>query len=166
MYLQGKVCLQAYCLCNHQVKVMVLILKQQQDISSLSEDVISLKGLVEKSTLAKKTHNKEEEIVQIITQDKDKVPDNVFKFKLCDFECPRQETLKKHTNTKHQSPNNEKAAERKFFCLECNVSFKTKKSLKKHEQSHDKTENMNVKNIEGSRNSISEHEEAPEVDEA
>ena len=40
-----------------------------------------------------------------------------------------------------------------------------KKSLKKHEQSLDKTEYMNESNMEGTRNPLSEHDEAPEVDE-
>ena len=146
--------------------MMLLILKQQQDISSLTEEVKSLKGLVEKLTMAKKYKNLDEKTVTIITQDKDKMLDKVLKCKLCDFECPREETFNKHTNTKHHSPNHEKTAERKFFCHECNVSFKTKKSLKKHEQSHDKTEHMNETKMEGSRNQVSEHDEAPEVDEA
>ena len=85
---------------------------------------------------------------------------------MCDFECPREETLKKHTNTKNQSLNHEKAAERKFFFHECNVYFKTKKSLKKYEQNHDKTEDLNVNNMERSNNLMSERDEAPEMDEA
>ena len=36
---------------------------------------------------------------------------------MCDFQCPREATLKKHTNTKHQALKHEKAAERKLFMI-------------------------------------------------
>ena len=54
----------------------------------------------------------------------------------------KEETLKKHTNTKHPSVNNEYVGENKFYCHECNMSFKTKKSFKKHEATHNDTEKL------------------------
>ena len=53
---------------------------------------------------------------------------------LCDFKCPKEETLKTHTKTRENNPNNEKTNERKFYCHKCCLSFKTKKSFQKHER--------------------------------
>ena len=66
----------------------------------------------------------------------------MFQCKKCDYECNKEETLKKHTNTKHPSVNNEYVGENKFYCHDCNMSFKTKKSFKKHEATHNDTEKL------------------------
>ena len=114
---------------------------------------------------------------------KAKESDKWFQCEVCDFECPKEETLQKHT--KHNGLHNEKADERKFYCHKCSVSFKTKKSFKKHEQSHnykvliscskcdfqctsekDLTNHMNVNHMKGSIDLTSKSNEAPEVDEA
>ena len=174
---------------NDQVKVieamMLLILKQQQEISSLTEELNSVKVLVETMAMAKKPNNKDKEVVEIIAQENHKVSEKVYQCQVCDFECPKEETLKKHTNTRHKLLSHEKTDERKFYCHECNVSFKTKKSLKKHEQCHsdivkkncsdcdfectsekDIRNHMNVNHMKGLNTFTYDIDNAPEVDEA
>ena len=56
--------------------------------------------------------------------------------KMIQCKCPKEETLKKHTNTRHNHLNSDKTDERKYCFHNCSVSFKTKKSFKKHEQTH------------------------------
>ena len=70
-----------------------------------------------------------------------------FQCKMCDYQCDKEVTLNKHTNTKHQSVNSEFAGEKRFYCHQCNVSFKTKKSLKKHETNHNDAEKLKECNI-------------------
>ena len=48
--------------------------------------------------------------------------------------CKSEITLKKHTNTKHPTQNAENINNATFFCHECNTSYKTKKSFKKHNE--------------------------------
>ena len=58
--------------------------------------------------------------------------EKLLQCQVCDFKCPKKETLQKHINTKHISFNNEKTGKRKFYCHECSV----KKCFKKPELSH------------------------------
>lgn len=115
--------------------MMTLIMKQQQDITTLKEEVSDLKMLF--TTIAKNTKDKDQEI----SEEKDKDEDNVeseqtFKCEVCEYTCTNAGLLQKHIKTKHQDMKQDKVQEKTFFCHDCNKSFNSKKSFKKHEKSH------------------------------
>ena len=114
----------------------MLVLKQQQYILALTEEVKNLNDLVQNTARAKRDNDKDKEVVETISKSNVKVSEMMFQCKVCDYKCQKEETLKKQTNTKHQYLNHEKTDERNFYCHECNVSFKTKRSFKKHKQMH------------------------------
>ena len=78
--------------------------------------------------------NMDKEINVTISKDNVKATksEKLLQCQVCDFKCPKKETLQKHINTKHISFNNEKTGKRKFYCHKCSV----KKCFKKPELSH------------------------------
>ena len=78
--------------------MMTLIMKQQQDITTLKEEVSDLKMLF--TTIAKNTKDKDQEI----SEEKDKDEDNVeseqtFKCEVCEYTCTNAGLLQKHIKT-------------------------------------------------------------------
>ena len=115
--------------------MLTLIILKQQQITQLSEEVKSLKSL-------NQTPNNDIEVIEKVHVNEDtkkdslvkEVSDESYKCDVCEYKCKSEITLIKHTNTKHPTQNTENINEAKFFCHECNTSYKTKKSFKKHNE--------------------------------
>ena len=147
----------------------MIILKQQQDIAALTNEMNSLKCLVETMVMANKDSNKDEEVIKINIREKHcdtdntiqtKITEKLLQCKVCDYSCEKEITLNKHTNTKHQTVNNENAGRKKFHCHECDSSFTTKKGLKKHEAIHNDTMKLKCETCAkefGKRDALDEH---------
>ena len=134
---------------NIQTKVIgqitSCIMKHEKDITTLNEEIIMLKNLVENMALqlmqhfSKKVESNEKEKTEDIETIKSAPLEHVFKCEKCEYTAEKEITLKKHINTKHieqKSQSEVKKHENRvnFFCDECNFTCKTKKNLNKHKE--------------------------------
>ena len=55
--------------------------------------------------------------------------DESYKCDVCEYKCKYEITLRKHTNTKHQTENTEKINKAKIVCHGCNTSYNNKKGF-------------------------------------
>ena len=93
--------------------MLTLIILQQQQITSLSEEVKSLKSL-------NQNQNNDIEVIEKVHVNEDtkkdslvkEVSDESYKCDVCEYKCKSEITLIKHTNTKHQTQNTEKMNKR------------------------------------------------------
>ena len=127
-------------------QMMQGILKHEKDITALTEEVISLKNLVQQLSLELVKFFQPE--VAIANPENEKVPENenieapspekVLKCKECEFTSDKENILKKHMNMQHTNQKMKKSDGHEngvnFVCDECPFSSKTKKSLKKHKE--------------------------------
>ena len=129
----------------------MIILNQQQQIDALTDEVNSLKCLVDSDVMGSKDNKKEEEIIEINNSGKHcdqenkhklKITEKLFQCNMCDHTCEKEIAMIKHTNTKHQAADEEIVGKKKFFCHECDSLFTTKYSLKKHEAVHNDIMNL------------------------
>jgi hypothetical protein len=147
---------------NNQNKVneamTLLVLKHEKDIAALTEEVNTLKTLVESMALQ---FSSEEENMKFASSE------TKYECKVCNFKSEKQITLNKHMNTKHvqdSSKSKEMKANVKsvknnscktqFYCDECDFSSTNKKSLKKHMDKGIHTEKNSDISVEEVNNDI------------
>ena len=136
---QGEHLFLVQILASHFKEVGVL--KQELNDLKLKVEVMETKM----STVSKNVHADEDtkETEEETMKESKKPEEEASKIQpqcdVCEYQCEKEITLKRHKNTKHQRVKTIKypsdATEEKstpFYCDECEYSCKTKKNLKKH----------------------------------
>ena len=135
-------------------QVTLLILKHEKDIAQLTEEVNTLKTLVNSMSLKLVSYSENQDSPELGNEEKDVedeavISDPKYECSLCNFKSEKQITLNKHMNTKHEecksnaTSNTQEIKEHrnsfvkntlkaKFYCDVCDFSSTNKKSLKKH----------------------------------
>ena len=136
--------------CAQKIDILDRDIKAlRYDINQLSKNIKStallLNNLNEKETLQTLDIFKKPVITETTTTKKDtseKINDaksgdcqkHDFKCQQCDFVCSKNETLMKHTNTKHGDKT--KTDMSKSKCSICDDKFETKADFQKHKEEH------------------------------
>ena len=133
-------------LLNEQFKS--LMMKHENDIQNLTDEVNRLKSLVQNMTLEmvknimNEVERKEKEIPKDGTETEASLQKPAFKCEKCEYTSDKEITLNKHMNTRHiienkkSDDNKEYEDKHNFNCDECSFSSKNKKNLKKHKDKH------------------------------
>ena len=151
------------------------LLKHENDIKLLTEEVNKLRNLVQYMALElSKNAQKEVPVVEtnentVTNKETEASPsDPSFKGDKCEFSGGTLIMLNKHKNTKHieqklKTDNGKKHGNKdNFYCDECHLSFTKKKDLKKHKEiGHKNKENSNEpENTNGHENTTPKIQEA------
>jgi hypothetical protein len=151
--------------------ITMLLMKHEQDIKYLVEEVKALRLSLRKAEEASQQGDKDVKALEKTKFKKDLEKDEaseaeeMFKCEKCSYRCRKEITLNKHMNTKHVDKNSDIVAiqsektlkptnpgddykkERensKFFCDECGYGCTNKKSLKKHKSKDHKHEDLST----------------------